>query len=412
MRRLLIPAYLLALMAYTLLGAPSVPFHGDESTLIFTTRDYFDQFVRRDLSTEDPMVERLRLLDGRVQKYWGGFVHHLTGGSAETLNAPWLWGADYTYNLDNGHIPDERLLTTQRLAIALMLALSVPVAYGVGAQVGGIWGGVLMAALVAFSPNLLINGRRAMMEAPLLLFSLLSVLAGLRWIAAERRHWLWLILLGVGAGMALASKHSAVLALGPLFIGLGLAVTLQGRPRRLISLTTAGEIALVVFFALNPAWWSDPLNTFDKVMNLRSELLAQQVVAFGDYGDFGQQVAGYVTYGLLDQPQYFEVAEWGTWPQIAEQIAVYESSPWTPPAWLNTARAVLTLGLALVGGCALIRRRDGVSITVGVWAVVTMIAALFITPLPWARYYLPALPPLYALAAAGIGALTQRRETA
>lgn len=412
MRRLLIPAYLLALMAYTLLGVPSVPFHGDESTLIFTARDYFDQFVRRDLSTEDPMVERLRLLDGRVQKYWGGFAHHLTGGSAETLNKPWLWGADYAFNLDNGHIPDERLLTTQRLAIALMLALSVPAAYGVGAQVGGLWGGVLMAALVAFSPNLLINGRRAMMEAPLLLFSLLSVLAGLRWIAAERRRWLWLILLGIGTGMALASKHSAVLTLGPLFVGLGLAVTLQGRQRRLISLAGTGVIALAVFFALNPAWWSDPLGTFDEVMSLRSNLLAEQIVAFGDYGDIGQQVNGYVTYGLLDQPQYFEVAEWGTWPQIAEQITTYESSPWSLPAWLNAVRAVVTIGLAGVGVYALIRRRDGVSVTVGVWAAAAMIAALFITPLPWARYYLPALPPLFALAAAGIGLLARRRAPA
>ncbi|MBK9124338.1 MAG: phospholipid carrier-dependent glycosyltransferase [Chloroflexi bacterium] len=409
MRRLLIPAYLIALMAYTLLGAPSVPFHGDESTLIFTTRDYFDQFVRRDLSTEDPMVERLRLLDGRVQKYLGGFAHHLTGGSAESLNTPWLWGADYTYNRDNGHIPDERLLTTQRIAIALLLALSVPAAYGVGAQVGGLWGGALMAALIAFSPNLLINGRRAMMEAPLLLFSLLSVLAGLRWIAAERRRWLWLIPLGIGAGMALASKHSAVLTLGPLFAGLGLAVTLQGRQRRLISLAAGGVIALAVFFAFNPAWWSDPLGTFDEVMRLRSDLLAEQVVAFGDYGDFGLQVNGYVTYGLLDQPQYFEVAEWGTWPQIVEQIAAYESSPWSPPAWFNAVRAVLTLGLALVGVFALIRRRDGISVTVGVWAAGAMLAALMITPLAWARYYLPALPPLFALAAAGIGLLARRR---
>lgn len=408
MRRLLIPAYLLALMAYTLLGAPSVPFHGDESTLIFTTRDYFDQFIRRDLSTDDPMVERLRLLDGRVQKYWGGLAHHLTGGSAETLNKPWLWGADFTYNLNNGHIPDERLLTIQRFAIALMLALSVPAAYGVGAQLGGRWGGVLMAALVAFSPNLLINGRRAMMEAPLLLFSLLSALAGLRWITAERRRWLWLILLGVGAGMALASKHSAVLTLGPLFAGLGLALARRRDWTRLLVLPGAGIVAVVVFLALNPAWWGDPLGTFDEVMRLRSNLLAEQVGAFGDYADIGQQVNGYVTYGLLDQPQYYEVAEWGTWPQIAEQIAAYESSPWSPPAWFNTVRAVLMLGLAGVGAYALVRRRDAISIAGGVWAAGAMIVTLFITPLPWARYYLPALPPLFALAAAGIGLLTQR----
>src|SRR5687767_10243701 len=185
-----VPLYLLALMLYVLAGTPLAPFHGDESTLIYASRDYFDQFVARDLPSVmnqrddiDAMDRNLRLLDGRVQKYLGGFAYHLTGGTADGLNKPWLWGADWQYNLDNGHIPSRDLLMAQRWAMALLLALSVPAAYGIGAQVGGIPGGLLMATLIAVSPNLALNGRRAMMEAPLLLFSLLSALAALRIVA-------------------------------------------------------------------------------------------------------------------------------------------------------------------------------------------------------------------------------------
>ena len=235
MRCFAISLYLLALMLYALAGTPLAPFHGDESTLIYGSRDYFDQFVARDmqrvmnLRDDDPMDHNLRLLDGRVQTYLGGFAYHLTGGMADGLNQPWLWGAPAQFNLDDGHVPDDRLLMAQRWAMALLLALSIPAAYGVGAQMGGMWGGLVMATLVAVSPNLALNGRRVMMEAPLLLFSLLTALAALRIAASHlqpatsgRRTAVYLLLLGLAAGMALGSKHSALFTVAPLFAALGL----------------------------------------------------------------------------------------------------------------------------------------------------------------------------------------------
>ncbi|MBK8138615.1 MAG: phospholipid carrier-dependent glycosyltransferase [Chloroflexi bacterium] len=421
MRCFAISLYLLALMLYALAGTPLAPFHGDESTLIYGSRDYFDQFVARDmqrvmnLRDDDPMDHNLRLLDGRVQTYLGGFAYHLTGGTADGLNQPWLWGAPAQFNLDDGHVPDDRLLMAQRWAMALLLALSIPAAYGVGTQMGGMWGGLVMATLVAVSPNLALNGRRVMMEAPLLLFSLLTTLAALRIAASSqptansgRRTAVYLLLLGLGAGMALGSKHSALFTVAPLFGALGLWMLWRRCWRGVAGLMVAGVIATAVYLALNPAWWANPVDTGREMLALRTELLASQTANLGGYADFGGALRGFVEYAVLETPQYFEVAGWE---EVGTTIAAYEASPWVLSPLMNAVRAAVTSVCAALGIAALIRRRDGVAWVAGIWIIGAVGSALLLTPLPWARYYLTALPAIYALAAAGLGHLVTLRRT-
>src|SRR6187200_156111 len=159
MHRRGIPLYLFALMLYVLAGTPLAPFHGDESTLIYGSRDYFDQFVAGDMArvmnlrTDDANDHSLRLLEGRVQKYLGGFAFHLSGGTADRLNRPWQWGAPAQVSITEGFAPTLRLLMAERWPMAVLLALGIPVAYAIGAQLGGIGGGLLMATLIAVSPN-------------------------------------------------------------------------------------------------------------------------------------------------------------------------------------------------------------------------------------------------------------------
>src|SRR6188474_1627692 len=94
LRRLLDVLWISLLIFYVLMGVPQVPFHGDESTLIYTTHDYAYQFIDRDLSMVtyngnpaiDPMLQELRLLDGRVHKYLGGLFWHLAGYTVADLN--------------------------------------------------------------------------------------------------------------------------------------------------------------------------------------------------------------------------------------------------------------------------------------------------------------------------------------
>jgi hypothetical protein len=69
---------------------------------------------------------------------------------------------------------------------------------------------------------------------------------------------------------------------------------------------------------------------------------------------------------------------------------------------------VIVVVFSLFGIAALIRRRDDVAWVAAMWILASVAAAFFLTPLPWARYYLIALPALYTLAAAGFGAFAAR----
>src|SRR5690606_16401719 len=126
--------------------------------------------------------------------------------------------------------------------------------------------------------------------------------------------------------------------------------------------------------------------TAREVLTLRSSLLGVQADAFGGYQSLGEYVQGFVDYAVLETPQYYEVAEWGDW--IADEITAYESSPWVLSPLLNAIRALIVVAFGVLGIAALVRRRDGVAWAAGIWILASVAAAFFLTPLPWARYYL------------------------
>lgn len=410
MRKIFVILYLLALMAYILAGVPSVPFHGDESTLIYTTHDYFDQFVARNMgeitstaADVDPMDVNLRLLDGRVQKYLGGFAYHLTGGTADGLNKPWEWGADLTYNTANGNVPAPDVLLPNRIAIAFLLALCVPAAFGLGMSIGGWPAALIFPLFITLSPNILLNGRRAMMEAPLLLFSLLTVLSALRW--TTQKHASWLILLTLSTGFALSSKHSGVLAIAPVFGALGLITLWRRDWRGLGGLMVSGIGVIGVFYLMNPAWWPNPITAAQTVLRLRSELLTGQVGFLGGYTNLSEQLGGFWRQTFVGVPQFYEVDQWAAY--IPDQIAAYQATPWAGVIWGEVGGVILA-GLSVVGAIALIRQRDAAAWVFGVYAIGAILAALLLTPLEWARYYLIGLPAVFGLAATGASALIMK----
>ncbi len=283
-----------------------MPFHGDESTQIYMSRDYAYQFLQGDLDLvryHDPPIsateQQLRLLNGTLNKYLIGFAWHLGGFTVDQINQQWDWGADWNYNQSNNHAPSDALLQISRMPSALLLAAGVIVMFALGRMLGGRPAAYLASLYYALNPALLINGRRAMMEGSLTFFSLLTVLAAI-WLLQKRRWWTP-ILLGIAAGLALASKHTAaftviaVFGAGALYpivewlwrklhptpdpspnSGRG-ANSVQGSPlsplawvrgylRFFILFFVAGVIALAVFYALNPAWWGDPVTRAGQVL--------------------------------------------------------------------------------------------------------------------------------------------------
>ncbi len=197
--------WIAALMIYVIAGAAITPFHGDESTQVYMSRDYAYQFIQRDLNLvtfhEPPLSAQeqdLRLLNGTINKYLIGLAWHLGGFTLTDLNEQWDWGGSWEYNQSSNHAPSPALLTVARLPSAIFLALGVPVMFALGWLTGGAWAAFAASLLYALHPALLINGRRAMMEGSLTFFSLLTVLAGAWWL--RRRDWIAALALGPRGG--------------------------------------------------------------------------------------------------------------------------------------------------------------------------------------------------------------------
>ncbi len=440
---LIVTGWLVLLIIYVLAGTADAPFHGDEATQIFMSRDYVYQFIEHDYNkiaySPEPISraeQELRLLNGTVNKYLIGLAWQMRGLRSSDINEQWDWGADWSYNQQNNHAPGTELLMAARWPSAILLAAGVVVMFAIGRALGGQWTPYAASLYYALNPALLVNGRRAMMEGSFICFSLLVVLVGI-WLL-QKPSLRRCILLGLVSGFAVASKHTAIFTVAAVFVAIMLHLIYQSVRSEddysvvdyvlLPYLAIAGAIAFGVFFALNPAWWGDPAERAQIVVQLRTELLAGQTTAFGGYANFGEQMSGFLRQSLIVIPQYYEVSTWQGY--IGDQISHYEASVWRGVSVGGSVIGALVLcGIMAAGVWDLVRpskvtlsaddegeqpdvssMQGGVRWLVGLWALVTVATTLILTPLEWQRYYLPIYPVIGLIAALGINRLVQGRD--
>ena len=412
--------YLGLLALYILAGAAIAPFHGDESTLMAMGRDYHYIFVEGDLSKvlydtswrHNPHEQRLRLLNGAISKTLYGWLGALNGFTPQDLNSDWSWGMDYAANAERGAIPDAGLLRQARLASSLQLALAAALFFHVVKRAIDRPSAYIAVAMFTLHPNVLINGRRAMMEGSHLLGLMLALMAAI-WLLQKRSFWRYL-LLGACAGFAVAAKHPNVSICALVFLACSVAPLWQlirgsrkdwRRPvLDLAGILAAGAMTVAVFILLNPAWWRDPLAIAPMVVELRQGLLGVQVDIFGGYTSFADQVNGLFQYVFVGERQYFEAPAWATYDAITTQIDDYEQSGLAGLLFVGSSgRLGLIFLLLAIYGAAHLARNPSVKaehrLLLLVWILGSALATLSLTPLPWARYYLPLLPAVSVLAA-------------
>lgn len=410
--------YLGLLALYIVSGAAIVPFHGDESTLMAMGRDYHYIFVEGDMSKvifdphwqNRPSEQQLRLLNGTVSKTIYGWLAAINGFTPQDLNRNWSWEEDYDANAERGAIPDTELLRQARLASSLQLALAAALLFRFVKATLNRPTAYLAAALFALHPNVLINGRRAMMEGSHILGLALVLMAAI-WLIQERR-WRRYLLLGVCAGFAIAAKHPNVTVCALAFLACsinplrqlarGPGANWRGPVLHLTGIVLSGVTAVAVFILLNPGWWSEPFSVGHLVIELRQELLRNQMDIFGGYTSFADQINGLFRFAFVGELQYFEAPYWANNDAITTQITNYERSGLAGLMFIGSSGrlGLIALLLALFGAQHLTRNRDisvEYRLLLLVWVIGSMLVTLVLSPLLWARYYLSLLPAVSVL---------------
>ncbi len=429
--------WLVLLAIYVFIGIDDVPFHGDETTIIFMSHDYHYLVHERDLEhiryrdiNISKKEQKLRITNGTISKMAIGFAWDVAGMTVDdipSLNDPTV---DLATNIQIGNHPSDRMLRAARWSSALMLVVSAWAVVGITWLVAqamterlsvirlAAW---IASAVYITTPVVLLNGRRAMFEGAFLCFVNLMVLAATRLVIEQqhlrqvhepttgavkspRKPFAWAVLTGVLAGFAIASKHTAVIAVLTVFIALfteplihlsGQSIAERLRDYVLMRGTrfvTMGLVALGVFLFLTPAWWTGRvLNMPEIVWNERSRMLAQATEREKPATIYtpGERINAMLANAFWVAPEYAESPVWRDFPEIREQIVTYKSL-WYAGRQGGAIEGALLIVAFCVGLVAMLAhwRNGSVWLTLN-WLAISAIVLLFINPLNWQRYYDP-----------------------
>jgi len=256
-------------------AADEASYHGDEALEVANTR-YFDfVFLQHDIVRSE-----------WSDNYWVHTQPMLT----RYLLGGWLRSRGYSLDVipqvdDVAKNPgDERLeqklrsdslLAQARLPMVILTAGTATLLYHLGRQHGSVVGGLTAAALMLASPLVRESLVRAVPDAPLMFFVVLSLLLGV--LGARRGSAAglplgWAVGLGITLGLALSSKLTAVFSLAAILVWGALMVwsawrsaasAAGGALGRMWAAGRGWALALVlaygVFVVTDPHLYSDPL---------------------------------------------------------------------------------------------------------------------------------------------------------
>ncbi len=401
---------LLLLSTFFLSGVAKIPFHPDESTLIYMSAD-FEQLLSDPLSmswgTGDlvPDVVRYRMIDAPLTRYLLGIGRLLSQNPAPKVD--WDWSATWEENTIAGALPGKQLLHIERILIASLFPVTIILLYLIGIKLDGKSLGILIILVFSLNSLILLHTRRAMAEG-MLIFGL--ALALYSFLTLERHP----ILVGLALAVAFNAKHSAfvLFPIGLLAIFWSSFSTSRSLSRLFFNVSQFifgfGLLTLV----LNPFLWRNPIAAAYEAYDQRQNLLAQQQEDFKN--QFPAQILETSTERLMVMLAQITIA-----PPIFAEVGNYrEETLQAESEYLQTPGNVtgrnfliggIVLGSILLGNLSSIReffvggtgrRRNAVILLLSTFTMI--VGHIIMIPLSWQRYYVPLIPFTSSLAGLGI----------
>lgn len=397
-----------ALLTLLFSGMSSVPFHPDESSLLYQSRD-LEQYLRDPRSMAWSASNRMdtdqtyRALNAPLAKYVLGIGRAVAGQGSAAVTVDWDWSDTWGQNQSAGALPPPEVLLPARLASTVLVAGSLFLILLTGRHLGGSATGLVSAALLGVNALVLLHGRRAMAEGTLI-FAIALALWGI--VLGDRKPWL----AGIATALAFSAKHSAL-----VLIPVGLLAVLwiaepagqvQGRGRLAAALSLFVVAVTVVVMLMNPILWANPLQSGTEILRARPELVREQLQAQSQYSRIRLPLSGVdrlsalIGQVFLTPPQFEEIPNYAQ--ELAPSIQAYRDNPLHGllRGWFAGG---LLMGLTLAGwlfGLARLRLADAPERRIiGLLALSTLaqtVLLLLTLPFPYQRYYLP-LVPLYTL---------------
>ena len=407
-KKLTIAILFLLIFIFLLSGLAAIPFHPDETTVLYQSRD-LELFLSKpallfwDVDNTE-QEQTYRLLNPPLPKYIVGFARVLSGSGPEAVDVDWNWQQTWTENQESGAVPDRDILTAGRAASAIFLFLALIPLSLTAKRLGG--ESLIILTLLLFGAHalILLHGRRSMSEG-VLIFSVSLAIYGF-FVAQDRP-----VLAGFGVALAVSSK----LSVAPLLV-VGLVASIWRGPgeehdRRALlgNILRYSATAVFVLILLNPIVWANPIRVASDMWNARIEFLNSQIETLEAVSPEHilrspvQRTAAMIYHLFITPPQTAEVANYVEATERA--VEAYLAKPMHTIA-RNRFGGILHLILFTSGvGFSLVRakgtdRRNILLLSLATF--VQALALLWANPLPFQRYYMPMVPFIILWIAIGL----------
>lgn len=272
----------------------SVSFHPDETFWIVTTNTRFDEFINGNFSA-NIWNESLESFEVRpVPGYLVAVSQRLAGITPDQLpKKSWDWTVDTQTNIANGAVPNNSAIYYARLPMVILTVLCFLITMISISLIHSRLAAYSFFA-ISFNSYFLEHLIRAMSESPLLIFSIISIVAAYLLLQEIKKNntfkiFLYSALTGIFCGLAGESKLNGLVCIILAIITPFAAVfkyksKLENARIKILLISTATIIffTLFIFISVYPFFYHDTIQHIFDTFRYRQRIMDYQVNVYPD----------------------------------------------------------------------------------------------------------------------------------